>query len=388
MGLRLQVRQLLRMCGHALVRTVHERLDVLERRDNELRLQIASIAESQSALLQASIHLVETLQEAQNEFRLERAAAGQPEGLLDSLRTQITALTESQRSCETALRALRHDLNLQVRREVPQQVCEETDDFAFRNPEVGLMAFLYSSLPTRRAIDVGAHVGEVSERLLRAGYEVYAFEPNPAAYGKLVHRLGSCAAFHPFNFAIGSSEAEMPLHTARDLSGCNRYGDETSFSSLVPHSMPDDLPFTGVTPVAVRSLSGLHQSQVVPADVGLVKIDTEGFDLEVVRGMGDYRYPVVVAEFWDREIPFARAGVAYTLENLVEEMRRRDYPYHIVLYRVWGVDQSAYYSNRSLSVPNAYGNAFFFREYAVFAEAQAWCSAVLPRTYFKPVGSS
>jgi hypothetical protein len=142
--------------------------------------------------------------------------------------------------------------------------------------------------------------------------------------------------------------------------------------------------FTSTTPVLVRSLANLHQSGIVPEDISLVKIDTEGFDLEVVRGMGDYRYPVVMAEFWDKDMEFAQSGLLYTLDVLVREMRARGYPWHIVMYRVWGHDEMAYYANYTRTIPNSWGNVCFFRDYRVFGEAQAWCSAVMTRTYFKP----
>jgi hypothetical protein len=53
------VKQLLRMCGHAATVTVHERLDHFERQLDDLSLRVASLAESQEALLRASIYLVE-----------------------------------------------------------------------------------------------------------------------------------------------------------------------------------------------------------------------------------------------------------------------------------------------------------------------------------------
>jgi hypothetical protein len=62
------------------------------------------------------------------------------------------------------------------------RVCIETSDFNFTNPESGLISFLYSYLPARSVVDVGAHVGDVLETLLTAGYEVYAFEPFPPSY--------------------------------------------------------------------------------------------------------------------------------------------------------------------------------------------------------------
>ena len=324
-------------CAVTRWRVRRERLDALEKQVHDLSVQNASLAESQTSLLQASICLVKELQEElQKELQAGRAFC-------------------------------------------------ETNDYEFRNPEVGLIAFLFSFLPTPKAIDAGAHIGEVSERLLGTGYEVYAFEPNPVVYKKLTHRLDGRRGFHPFNFALGNAEADMPLHIARDLSGSNLYEDESVFSSLLPHSMPDDLPFTTTVTVSVKSLASLHRAGLVPTDVSLVKIDTEGYDLEVIRGMEEHRYPVVVAEFWDSQIPFATSGVPYTLESLSAEMRERGYPYYIVLYRIWGQDPAAFYCNRGRSLPNAYGNVFFFSEYGVFREGRTWCSAVLPETYFKPL---
>jgi len=100
--------------------------------------------------------------------------------------------------------------------------------------------------------------------------------------------------------------------------------------------------------------------------------------------MEEFRYPVVSAEYWDAEIPFGKDGLLYTLGSLVSEMRNRNYLWHLVLYRIWGRNQLGYYCNHDRPVPNSWGNIFFFRDYAVFAQAQMWCSAVLPRIYFKP----
>ena len=57
MSLKESVKQILRMCGHAMVSTVHDRLNAVEDNLNEL-------AVSHTALLQSSIHLVESTQRA------------------------------------------------------------------------------------------------------------------------------------------------------------------------------------------------------------------------------------------------------------------------------------------------------------------------------------
>jgi len=292
--------------------------------------------------------------------------------------TEVVAQVQSQLAATSAL----------FENELVRQVCVESDDYEAVNIETGLLTFLYSHLPTRKALDIGAHVGEVSDRLLRAGYEVYAFEPAPAVYEKLKQKLEGRKDFTAFQLALGSSEGEALLHLATDLSEAKYYEDPTLLSSLVTHSMPSEIPFTHTIPVLVKTISGLHRSGLVPEDISLVKIDTEGFDLEVIRGMGDHRYPVVAAEYFDVRLPFGQSGLLYTLETLVGEMRNRGYLWHIVMHRDWHCKHTAYYCNHERAVPGTWGNAFFFRDYAMFSRAQSWCSAVLPRTYFKAVAQA
>jgi FkbM family methyltransferase len=382
------LRQFLRRYGRAAVVTVHERLDTLEQ-------QSADVANTQTALLESSIHMVET----QRQMRTAQAADfGAVQSSLDRLFALHDALRES--STASLERIAHHGealapLTATVRdaadwlaNQSVRQVCVETSDYVSTNPELGLMAFLYSYLPGRNALDIGAHVGDVSQYLVNAGYDVYAFEPYPPSYARLTERLRAQPGFHAFQSALGSSSGEAPLHLVVDSTADNTFDDPTVFHSLAPHGMPDGLAFENAVSVPVQRLADLHRDGVIPSDISLVKIDTEGYDLEVIRGMNDHLYNTVVVEFWDEQIPFANQGLNYTLEDMVGAMRTRGYLWYIVLYRVWGQNQTAYFCNHDRAVPHSWGNIFFFQERGTFAQAQQWCSAVLPRTYFKAVGSA
>jgi FkbM family methyltransferase len=251
----------------------------------------------------------------------------------------------------------------------------------FPEPEAALMVYLYSYLPNRCALDIGANTGDVSEMLLDAGFEVHAFEPYLQVCDRLRDRLGARKSFHAHPLALGDADGTGTLHVASDTSGTDVYGDSTRYSSLVQHAMPPDLAFTDNVEVAVRRLETLHSEASIPAQVGLVKIDTEGFDLKVVRGMGSHRYPVVVSEFWDSRIPFGGSEGVHTLADLVEAMRSRDYHWHIVFYRIWGREETRFYCNFPRSLEGAWGNVFFFQEYDVFSRARDWASSVFPPTY-------
>ena len=259
-----------------------------------------------------------------------------------------------------------------------------TTKYPFLNPEVGLMAHLYSFLPNRTALDIGANVGDVSECLLRAGYEVHAFEPFQPVFEKLQQRLSSHPRFHAYQLAIGGADETMELHVAVNESGADDGPDPTLFNSLTSHPLPEGMVFRETVPVTVRTMETLHASEEIPSGIGLVKIDTEGLDLEVVRRMGPQRYPVVLTEFWDTEILFSQAGATNRLEDLIEEMRTRGYLWHIVIYRIWGSHDIGFYCNYQQSVSNSWGNICFFTDYSTFSEARRWCTAVLPMTYFQP----
>ena len=254
-------------------------------------------------------------------------------------------------------------------------------EYARQNPETGLMAFLYSFLPDRTALDVGANVGDVSEHLLEAGYAVFAFEPFPPTLEKLQARLQGRSGFHACGCAVGAEDGNSPLHVATDRSG-GVYGDPSAFNSLLDRKMPEDLVFTDSVSVPVRSLASLHRTGEIPASVSIVKIDTEGFDLEVIRGMGEYRYPVVVVEFWDDEFLWARVGSRSPLGGFMDTMRPRGYPWSIGFSRVEGSTDVAFYCNGRRSVPKSWGNAFFFRDYELFRTARDWCSTMVEEVRF------
>ena len=256
------------------------------------------------------------------------------------------------------------------------------DQKYFQDLDIELMTYLYSYLPHRLAVDIGANRGDVSSRLLQAGYQVYAFEPFPPVIDKLKNRLGDHPNFRLFPLAIGSENQTQELHIATDETPDNTYQDASFYSSLTKHSLSEGLVFTDTISVTVKTLASLHDAEELPKDIGLVKIDTEGFDLEVIKGMGNYRYPVVVAEFWDQNFPFGRSGAMNQLPDLVNAMKERDYHWHLVIYRIWGSSDVSYYCNSAYSLDNSWGNVFFFQDYQVFHQALLWSASVMPATYF------
>jgi FkbM family methyltransferase len=250
------------------------------------------------------------------------------------------------------------------------------------DPEFGLMGMLYSFVPSRIALDVGANTGRVSEVLLEAGYLVYAFEPFPEVYDKLTKALSHHQNFQAFPFALGSEEGTMPLHL---MEGSIRgSGDPSLYHSLHQHAFPEGMRWTSSIDVEVKTIRSLVDKGTIPPDIGLLKVDTEGYDLEVILGLDDLLPPIVVTEFWGDNFVFSKGRQPNALDDpvrLIKEMRGRGYWWTLIVYRLNEPEQYdiARFTANSRNVPtNSWGNIFFFRYHEPFIQSLRWCSSVLP----------
>jgi FkbM family methyltransferase len=124
--------------------------------------------------------------------------------------------------------------------------------------------------------DVGANTGQ-SIRSFRAAFPcatIHSFEPSPEVFAReLLPRFGKCAGVHLWNMAVGASEGMMTLHE-------NSASVMTSF--LAPGKAgwgalmrTTTVPVTTLDAFAARNNLGF---------IHILKSDTQGFDLEVLKG--------------------------------------------------------------------------------------------------------
>jgi FkbM family methyltransferase len=276
-----------------------------------------------------------------------------------------------------SLSAIVADLGANTRQSAPV-VAPAADEFSAANPEIALLQYISSYVDNRTVVDVGAHVGDVAERLLDSGCQIYAFEPFPASFAALQDRLGGRAGFTASSVAIGAADGEGQLKIATAATEGEDL-DASQFHSLVEHPLGTSIQFEGAIPVQIRSLASLRLTGEIPRQIGLLKIDTEGNDIEVIKGLGEPDIPVVMTEYWDSEHAFG-AGERGHLGPTVELMRSLGYAWHVVIYHIDEDESISYYFNSADTMPRSWGNAIFFKERTVFARAAQWCEAALRPT--------
>jgi FkbM family methyltransferase len=136
-------------------------------------------------------------------------------------------------------------------------------------------------------LDIGANRGQTAAELLRTfpGSTVHCFEPIP------LPELREFAAHTPgvnvWQYALGSAEGSAPFTVTEASEG----------SSLLKLATPGQYgawtrPASEIT-VPVRRLDAVW-TELNLSRVDLLKTDTQGFDLKVLKGAGDFLSPRTV----------------------------------------------------------------------------------------------
>lgn len=144
-----------------------------------------------------------------------------------------------------------------------------------------LRSFL-SKRPHAVVFDVGANVGDYSRRIMEItpGATVYAFEPHPATFRKLLKTSATCG-FQAFPFGCGSENSRTRLYDYVDRNG-------SSHASLYPEVFREihgsDVAEQLVDIVKLDDF--VLQNDITAID--LLKIDTEGHELNVLLGLENF----------------------------------------------------------------------------------------------------
>jgi FkbM family methyltransferase len=185
----------------------------------------------------------------------------------------------------------------------------ETND---QGAELALIAALIPRLDWPAAIDVGSERGAVAAVLREAGADpMWLIEPFPGNVERLRGRFAADPAVRVLGLAAGVNDGTAELHVARDASG----DSVDAFHTLQPERSGPDLVWDGTVPVRVRSLDSLRADGEIPGRVGLLKIDAEGSDADVLRGAGSISADIVMVEFWS-ELPDTIGTCPFGLEDL------------------------------------------------------------------------
>lgn len=136
----------------------------------------------------------------------------------------------------------------------------------------------YGHGPPSLALDIGANVGEWAAEARRTwpGCRLICFEPSSLAARKLSERFAHDPRLGVERVAVASAEGQLPLFSNHEGS---------ALSSLRQRRLEHfDVEFNTVEHVAVTTIDAYLAAHQKLPDVDIIKVDVEGFEMEVLQG--------------------------------------------------------------------------------------------------------
>lgn len=191
--------------------------------------------------------------------------------------------------------------------------------------------------------DVGANIGQTAKKMSRyfPSATIYCFEPVNQTYQSLTENVKDDQGIKTFNFALGTGKGEMEIF-------------------LFPNSQWNSLS----APVSERAKKTGGPSQTVRVEtidnfvkqnnikkIDILKSDTEGYELEVLKGASDCLQNQII-EYLYLEVGFNEKDTQHTyFPKIIEELAKYGYGFS-------GLFEKNYTKNDHL----LYANALFIKQ--------------------------
>jgi FkbM family methyltransferase len=172
-----------------------------------------------------------------------------------------------------------------------------------------------------QVFDVGANTGQYSKVFLEyTSAKVFAFEPMIDSYNQLRLLQESDARLTAFNFALGSSESTRLIYFGSDKDELATLNDEALNVPYVQKNAQKKRD------VFVRTLDNVFmelRSKSNLKSLDCIKIDTEGYELEVLKGasyvLNNFQPKVILIE-WNWHQLFSNCSI-WTIHKMLPDYR-------------------------------------------------------------------
>lgn len=139
-------------------------------------------------------------------------------------------------------------------------------------------AYILGNQPNLCIFDVGANVGQTLEEIRErwSDARVHCFEPSPRAFAELERRAKGWPGVKLNPFALGSAPSEQAFREA----------ESPALSSFLVGGTDNSSSATATLQMRIETLDAYCVRESID-HIDVLKTDTQGFDLEVLKGAGE-----------------------------------------------------------------------------------------------------
>ena len=135
-----------------------------------------------------------------------------------------------------------------------------------------------------KLFDVGANIGQYSQYMREIGFnkKIISFEPLKTAYQTLAEVASKDNNWIVNNYALGNENAESMINVSGN-----------SFSSSILNMLPEHInrapesKYIAKEKIEIKKLDSVFNNYYVEGDKVMLKIDTQGYEKNVILGAGN-----------------------------------------------------------------------------------------------------
>lgn len=165
-----------------------------------------------------------------------------------------------------------------------------------QNMEYSLLKEIIGSDWPKIVVDVGANDGRLlsnSFNFIDNGWQGVLVEPNPGLHAA-IHKNLSGKNYKLFPVALSGSEGQATLRFDKADDGHQLMAT----ISQDKNSWFDQVLSGQEIQVKVRRLDDVLKEAGVPTDFSVLSVDTEGHDVDVLSGLGEWRPRIIISEIY------------------------------------------------------------------------------------------
>lgn len=190
----------------------------------------------------------------------------------------------------------------------------------FSSSDTGRRILLMKKNNINKIIDIGANTGQYALEMKRDGFkgEIVSFEPLADAFLKLKNHAKNDKKWQVYNCAIGNEDGSTFINVAGNSVSSSINNMQDSHLKAAPESS-----YIGKEKISINKLDSLIGSLYNEDDRIILKIDTQGFEKNVVDGAEKFLEKVILLQLEMSLISLYENEMLFN--EMIEYLKKRNF---------------------------------------------------------------